>query len=57
MFKEVADDVWLSFDIRLLKRISTQKTNVFLQVFRLIVFVSCNAVSPDIIYTNNFSEN
>ena len=30
MVKEVTHDVWLTFDLRLLKRISTQKTNAFL---------------------------
>ena len=58
MVKEVANDVWLTFDLRLLKRISTQKTNAFLGwlfssaamsslpiIFKLVTFPKTNRMN------------
>ena len=58
MVKEVARDVWLTSE-NSIKSLAS-KTHFHAandHVFRLIVFVSYNVVSPDNIYTNNFSEN
>lgn len=58
MVKEVARDVWLTSE-NSIKSLAS-KTHFHAandRVFRLIVFVSYNVVSPDNIYTNNFSEN
>ena len=58
MVKEVARDVWLTSENSI--KSSASKTHFHAandRVFQLIVFVSYNVVSPDNIYTNNFSEN
>ena len=58
MVKEVARDVWLTFENSI--KSSASKTHFHAEnerVSRLTVFFSCNVVSPDNIYANNFSEN
>ena len=58
MVKEVARDVWLTSGNSM--KSSASKMHFHAEnerVYRLTVFVSYNFVSPDNIYTNNFSEN